>query len=424
MIGEILELGRLRQHSRLAPSALEKLTQQKLRAVIRHAYENVSYYRSLFESAGLSPEDVRTVEDLKYIPITRKEDLRAAGLERITARGVDLSSCIVSSTTGSTGKPFTVYCTRSEARTRRLLEVRALLSMGFHPRDRLAVLGPEHPHRTRLHQGLGFYRSGNIPPFLSIEDQILRLQSLRPTVLWAYPTVLRALLHRVDYRLSEVVRPRALITSAEVLDEVLRQRIRADLDIEMFNFYGAIEAGRIASECPAHEGLHVNTDHVALECLDGERPAEAGTAGVVVITTLNAFAMPFIRYRMGDICTMIDKTCACGSPFPLIGSPRGRESDMIQLPSGKVLSPIAFGFILRRFEGINQFRFIQESSDHLVLQLVPQGPPQEEMLGRLRSQILEYLTEPVRVDIQLVDFIREDTSKFRAFVSRLPEADP
>ena len=86
MIGEILELGRLLQNSRLSLPALEKLQKEKLRAVIRHAYENVSYYRSLLESAGLSPENVRTVEDLKHVPITRKEDLRAAGLERISER--------------------------------------------------------------------------------------------------------------------------------------------------------------------------------------------------------------------------------------------------------------------------------------------------------------------------------------------------
>ena len=256
----------------------------------------------------------------------------------------------------------------------------------------------------------------NISDLLSIEDQIQCAQKMHPTVLWVYPTVLRALLHKLDYRLSKLVCPRVLITSAEVFDEVMRERIRADLDVEMFNFYGAYEVGRIAAECPAHEGLHVNVDHVILECLDGNRPAARGTPGIAVLTTLNAFTMPFIRYRLGDICTSIEKTCSCGSAFPLIGPPQGRENDMIMLPSGKILSPLAFGYILRSFNGINQFRIIQERFDHFVLQLAFQENPQDEMLLKIRSRIMEYLDEPVRLDIQIVDFVTEEKLKFRIYI--------
>ncbi len=423
VISELFQLKRLMSNQWLSAPDLDELQNRKLRAVVKYAYENVSYYRSLFSSIGLSPEDIRTVEDLKHIPITTKDDLRTAGEERIIARDVNLSSCITRNTSGSTGKSFTVYLTRGEAKTRRLVEFRALLSMGFRPQDRLTILGPEQPHRTRLHQRLGLYRSENISPLLSIKDQIRRLQRMRPTVLWAYPTVLRALLQKVDYRLSKLARPRTLITSAEVFDEVMRERIRADLNPEMFNFYGAIEVGRIAAECPAHEGLHVNADHLILECLDGHRLAERRTLGVAVLTTLNNFAMPFIRYRLGDICTLIEKKCFCGSSFPLIEPPLGRKSDMIRLPSGKLMSPNGLYFILNSLDRVDQFRFIQESYEHLVLQIVFFGNPQDEMMFGIRSRIMEYLGEPVRLDIQIVDFIQEEKLKFRAFILKLRQSD-
>ena len=205
MISEFLELRKLIQNRKLSSEELRELQNQKLRSLIRHAYENVPYYRSLFISVGLTPKDIRTTEDLKHIPITTKDDLRAAA-ERITAKGIDLSSCITTNTSGTTGKSLIIYLTRDEERTRRLVLFRTLLSIGFSPLDRFAVLGSVEPHHTRLHQRLGFYRSWKISRFLPVEDQIQCLQMIQPTVLWVYPTVLRALLHTIDYKLSKFVR--------------------------------------------------------------------------------------------------------------------------------------------------------------------------------------------------------------------------
>lgn len=424
MIGELMELRQLIKNRKLSTDELEALQEQKLHSVIRHAYENVPYYRSLFSSVGLSPEDICTVEDLERIPITTKEDLRAAGLDRITARGVDLASCRKFNTAGSTGKPFTVYLSRGDLRTRRLVEFRSLLSMGFSPLDRLSVLGPVLPRRLRLHQRLGLYRSDNITLLLSLEDQIRRLQRMDPTVLWAYPTVLRALLQTVGFRLSKLIRPRKLITSAEVLDDITRERIRTDLEPEMFNFYGSVEVGRVAAECRAHEDLHVNMDHVILECLAGDnRSPKQRNSGIAVLTTLNTFVMPFIRYSLGDIFTFIEKKCSCGSSFPLIAPPQGREGDMVRLPSGRVMSPLPFNPIIWSISGIEHYRIIQESLDHFVLQLVFRENPQDEILLKIRSAIMNYIGEPVRLDIQIVDFIQDEELKFRAFISKLPKSD-
>lgn len=164
MIGEVVELLTLLRNRTLSPAALRALQERKLRTVVRYAYDNVPYYHALFKSAGLSPEDIGTIEDLQYIPITTKEDLRATGVTQITARGINLDSCHAVHTSGSTGKPFTIYLTSSEARTRRLLEFRTLLSIGLRPRDRLAILGPEESYATRLHHRLGLYRTAVISP--------------------------------------------------------------------------------------------------------------------------------------------------------------------------------------------------------------------------------------------------------------------
>jgi phenylacetate-CoA ligase len=404
--------------SNLKLSSDELLNRQesKLRALIAHAYDHVPYYHSLFQSMGVSPKEIRTVDDLKHLPITTKEDLKAAGLERILAKGISPTSCRRMDTSGSSGKPFTVYLTSHEMRSRRILEFRSLLSIGFRPRDRLSVLGPEHLHPIRSHQRLGFYRSENISVFLPMEAQVQHLEKMRPTIFWAYPTLLRALLHHTGDHLSRIIRPRILITSAEPLDEITKQRVQAVWDLERFNFYGAVEVGRIATECPSHEGLHVNADHLILECLNGNRPAEPGKPGTVVVTALNAPAMPFIRYRLGDISTPVAKQCSCGSPLPLIGPVQGREEEMIHLPSGKLLSPFGLQFILRPFSRIDQFRFIQKSPEHLILQLAIHGGLPDHVAAKIRADSLEYLREPIQVEIQIVNFSR-DVGKFSTFIN-------
>jgi len=416
MIRDLVELRKLVSNLRLSSDELLHRQESKLRSLIAHAYHHIPYYQSLFQSVGLSPKDIRTVDDLKHLPITAKEDLKAAGLERIIAKGISPAACRRMDTSGSSGEPFPVYLTSQEMRSRRLLEFRSLLSIGFHPRDRLSVLGPEHLHPVRFHQRLGFYRSENISVFLPIEMQVRQLGKMRPTIFWAYPTLLRALLHHTGNHLNKIIRPRILITSAEPLDEITKERVQVVWDLERFNFYGAVEVGRIATECPSHEGLHVNTDHLILECLNGDRPAEPGKPGTVVATTLNALAMPFIRYRLGDISTPIAKKCSCGSPLPLIGPVQGREDDMIHLPSGKLLSSFGLQFILRPFTWVDQFRFIQKGPDHLLLQLATQGGLHEDFLSKIKAGFLEYLKEPMQVEIQIVNFIREDR-KFSTFVN-------
>jgi len=415
-----LELRRLFRNRYLPPDELKALQERKLRAVIEHAYENVPYYRTLFQSAGLTPQDVRILEDLRQVPITSKEALRAAGVEGALARGVDPASCELNRTGGNTGKPFASYHDAREAQTRRLVGFRALHTAGVRPRDRMVISRPRS-RRPSLMNRLGLYRSHSFSHFLDVEEQIQQLKRIQPTVLRFAPSKLRAILHHVDYRLSEIVRPRMLITGSEVLDDGLKKRVLADLDVELFNFYVSSEFAEIASDCPAHKGLHVNADQLILECLDNDgQPAEPGQPGVVVVTSLCSYVMPFIRFRLGDICTPIEEKCSCGSSFPLISAPLGRHDDVLRLPSGKIVPVLSLGAILMGVDGVDQFRYIQESLDRIVLQMVLWKHPGQQRLSEVRRQSLEYLGEPVSFEVQIIDRLVEDEVKFRRFISKVP----
>ncbi len=418
MIGETIELVRLWRNMRLSADALAALRERKLRATVRDAYDRVSYYRERFSASGVTPDDIRTLEDLRKLPVTIKEDLRAAGIERILAGGTDPAACLRFLTSGTTGTPFTVYLSPRDFRTSRLVQLRSLLAIGYRPLDRLALVGPTYGQRPRAFQRLGFYRSISVSPLLPATEQAARLRRFKPTILWAYPTALMALIENTRYDLRELMQPRLYISSAEVLTPSFRRLIEAGLGAEVFNFYGCLEVGRIATECQVHDGLHVLADRVIVECLNAERPCAPGQPGEVVITALDPWVMPFIRYRLGDLATPMDGTCPCGSAFPRIHQPLGRRMELIRLPSGKRLPAYYLDIALCEVEpGIRKYRLIQERVDRFTLQLFVLPPPGGDTLDALRQRALSYLGEPVSLEIRIEDRIPDDGLKFRPFVS-------
>ncbi|MEO2047384.1 MAG: hypothetical protein ABGX16_12520 [Pirellulales bacterium] len=418
MIKELVEFQSIFRNKFRSHDEMISLQNRKLRSVIRHAYENVPYYTSLFDKESIKPGDVRTVEDLQLIPTSTKEDFIAAGCERTVTKDTYLPTCTTRKTSGSSGKPFTIYLSKGDSIRRRLILFRSLRHIGFRVRDRLAVLGGRQPEPIRFHQRLGFFRSLILPPTLPVDKQREQLERFNPTVLWAYPTALRKLLHSINFRLGDIIQPRILITAGEVFDEVLRKSFLENLDIEVFNLYGAQEFGLTAFECMNHSGLHVLSDHVIQECCTDEIDSSPHPPGVAIITTLNAYVMPFIRYRVGDVFHYTNKKCTCAMTSPLICAPSGREKDRIILPSGKVLYPGDFK-VLSEFPSIDQFRLIQQSSAKFLLQLVTDIKPDDETISKIRSRVSKFLEDPVELDIRFVNFIIDEDLKFKIFVPNI-----
>jgi phenylacetate-CoA ligase len=299
--------------------------------------------------------------------------------------------------------------------------LRSMLAAGIRSRDRVVTLGPVVRVSARQTLGrFGMFHTSFVSPLLPVEQQAEQLRALRPDVFWVYPTALRALLQHVS-TLSSVMRPRMIVTSAEPVDAALKQRVLSDLPVEIRNFYGAVEVGRISFECPARQGLHINTDCsiVELEATDGV----PGAGRVVIVTNLNSRVAPYIRYRLGDFCELMDKPCPCGSPLPLMKAPVGREWDVIRLPSGKLMSPWPLNSILRNLENLLQFRVVQKRTDLLVLQLQFSAALAEGVLELLGEKIKRQIGEPVTLQIETVDHFANPTLKFRAFISEVEDRE-
>jgi len=417
VIGEVREFLSLRARRGWDRSRIDELRRVKLRRLIRHAYDNVPYYRRLMDHARVRPDEIRGPEDLQNIPVTTKKDLRNAGPDCL-AHGA--GPLITLQTSGHSGIPFEVKMTAAEYRTRRLREFRMLIGLGVRPTDRLVLLGPVRTRPARLHRRLGFYRMEVIPLTLPEDEQLARFRSSNPDILWAYPTILKTALYNAHCGLSDLVRPRFLITSGQVMEPVFRERLRRELpSMEIVNIYGSAEVGRIGAECRHRRGLHLEEDALIVEFLQDGNRVEPGTEGHVAVTSLDQLTMPFIRYEQGDLCRLRAHACECCWRTPLIDPPLGRSADMITLPCGGALSPLPLDVALRNELSLWQYRFIQHRPDHIEAQLCFRELPSPDKVGELKRLMENTVGHGIVFDVQLIPEMRFEGSKFKVFLSNL-----
>jgi len=410
------------RHRRATRERIAAFQERQLRRLVEHACRSVPYYRALFERSGVAPDEIRSLDDLQRIPISSREDLQQLAPDRITSVGVDPDALIHHGTSGSSGRPLTIRRTWMEERLLGTLRRRALEDLGLRMTDRLAHVTlprPAHPNDNqlarRLTQSLGIYRSWRIDCRLSPADILRRLVELQPDVLVGLSGVLTRIAACMTGRDAPLVRPRIVVAAGEVLTPHMRDRVARAFLAPVFELYASFEVGVLAWQCPAGGDMHVCDDGVVLEVVRDGRPARPGERGEVVVTALHSFAMPFLRYRLGDIVTNGAATCSCGRPFSTISSIQGRMIDYFRLPDGRLLHPYEIVSVLRTTcDWILQYRLIQERENRIVLQIVPAAAPADSQLAELRERIGRIVGTAAGVHLEIVASIPlEPTGKFR-----------
>ena len=380
------ELARAARGPSLGPARLERLRDRRLRRIVSHAYANVPRYRRLFDRAGVRPEAIRTAADLACLPITTKSELRKLSVGDLVMRGTDLARCLHPSTSGTSGEPFTVHWDAAGACIFYALTARALRMAGARVTDTLLVIGPGYyPQGLRI-QRLGIGRVRCASPLQAPAAIADAINATRPDVLHAYASVLKSLVGHLRSTGTALHRPRVIVSSADYLDEVTRRECGALLGVEPVQMYGAVETGRLGSECLARDGIHLFTDFVVPELLplggEVDDPARR-----VVLTDLTNFTMPFLRYDQGDLAEALDGPCRCGSRFPRIRLVFARSSDVVRLPDGAAVSALRLGRTLWEAPGVERFRIAQTSPTRLVVEVVVEQSCDEAPIRAAVAQI-------------------------------------
>jgi phenylacetate-CoA ligase len=316
------------RHTRAARADLRAWQDARLRRLVLHAYDAVPHYRRLFDRHRLHPRHIRGTIDLDLIPFTDKAQMQRQGPLGVLARGHDADALHAVHGRGPSGEPFVIRRTWLEDKLHQLLRLRAFRAFGVRHRDRIVAVGAAGSFRA-----FGFQPRHLIDGLQDPAEVARRLREAEPEVLIGLPGMLGRLSAPELADAMREVRPRVVIIGGEAAAPALRLRLRETFGAPLYETYVSHECPIMAWEC-RHSGALHTCDGVLVEVLRDGRPAEPGERGEVVVTNLHAYAMPFIRYRIGDLATR-EAPCECGAPFPTIGEirlpePPGAQIDRTQ----------------------------------------------------------------------------------------------
>ena len=316
---------------------IKKLQSEKLVKQVKHVYENVPYYRAKMEEKGVTPDDIKGIEDLYKLPFLSKADLRDAYPYGLLAK--PLSECVrIHSTSGTTGRRVVAFYTQNDVDLWEDCCARAIVAAGGTNEDvcQVAYGYGLFTGGAGLHGGSHKVGCLTLPMSSGNTDrQIQFMQDLSATILCCTPSYAAYIGETIEEMgiKPEEIPLKAGIFGAEPWTEEMRRGIEKSLGIKAYDIYGLTETSGpgVAFECSEQTGMHINEDHFLAEIIDpdtGEVLPE-GSKGELVFTALDKEAFPLLRYRTRDICVLSREKCSCGRTLIKMAKPMGRSDDML-----------------------------------------------------------------------------------------------
>jgi phenylacetate-CoA ligase len=361
------------QYEKMPRNELEKLQLERLQHKVTTAYEKVPFYRAKFQEMGVSPKDIKSLDDVKRLPFTSKADFRDNYPFGMMA--VPLSDVVrVHASSGTTGKPIVAPYNANDIGTWANLMARTLATAGVHAGDIM-----QNAYGYGLFTGgLGFHYGGErlgatvIPVATgNTKRQIMLIQDLGTTVLTCTPSYALVVAETakdmgVDLSATQL---RLAVCGAEPWTEKMRAEIEANLGITAIDIYGLTEllGPGVSCECPHKHGMHIWEDHFLAEVLDPatEQPVPYGQHGELVLTTLTKEALPVLRFKTHDIVTLHPEACECGRTMVRMSKVHGRTDDML-IVRGVNVFPTQIESVLLSVEGVEpHYQIIVDRERHM-----------------------------------------------------------
>ncbi len=316
---------------------IREIQSEKLVHQVRRVYDNVPYYRKKMEEKGVTPDDIKSVDDLHKLPFLSKADLRDAYPYGLL--GAPLKDCVrIHSTSGTTGKRVVAFYTQHDIDLWDDCAARAICAAGGTPDDVCQIAYGFGLFTGGAGLNGGSHKVGCLTVPISsgnTERQIMFIRDLNATILCCTPSYAEYLAESMkEMGLSPDDIPlKAGIFGAEAWSEEMRADIEKTLGIKAYDIYGLTELSGpgVSFECCEQNGMHVNEDHFIAEIIDPdtEEVLPDGTWGELVFTAVDKEAFPMIRYRTRDVCMLSREKCSCGRTFVKMAKPKGRTDDML-----------------------------------------------------------------------------------------------
>ena len=316
---------------------MRALQSERLVAQVKHVYENVPYYKNLMDEKGITPDDIKSVDDLYKLPFLTKADLRDAYPYGLLAK--PLSECVrIQSTSGTTGRRVVAFYTQHDIDLWEDCCARAIVAAGGTKDDVCQVAYGYGLFTGGPGLNGGSHKVGCLTLPMSsgnTERQIQFMRDLGSTILCCTPSYAAYIGETLkDMGLTpDDISLKAGIFGAEPWTEAMRRDIEKSLGIKAYDIYGLTETSGpgVSFECSDQSGMHINEDHFIAEIIDPEtgEVLPEGSKGELVFTSITKEAFPLLRYRTRDICILSREQCSCGRTLVKMTKPLGRSDDMM-----------------------------------------------------------------------------------------------
>ena len=376
-------------------SEIRKLQSQRLVEQVRFVWDNVPYYRHKMEEKGVTPEDIKGIEDISKLPFLKKDDLRDSYPDGL--RGVPVKDVVrIHSTSGTTGKRVVAYYTREDLELWDTCVARALVAADVTDEDVVQVCYGYglFTGGLGLHGGAEKLGCMTLPMSSGSTDRQLQfMEDLKSTVLCCTPSYAAYLAESIQERgLRDRIHLRRGIFGAEAWSEDMRASIEASLGIKAMDIYGLTELSGpgVAYECSAQNGMHINEDFFFAEIIDPDtcESLPMGSKGELVITALTKKGFPLLRYRTRDICILSEQQCSCGRTFVKMSRPMGRSDDML-IVKGVNVFPSQIETVLIQQGYAANYQIIVDRQNHsdtldVLIEMTPENF--SDNLGKITAQ--------------------------------------
>ncbi len=402
---------------------IKSLQFEKIRTLLIKSFNEIKFYRDLFESIGFDPNsDFNSLDDIEKIPILTKETARENQSNLINPNYSDTS--LEFRTSGTTGDKFVSYVSENQWIVEQGIVWRHWKWAGYKFRDKMAIIRSYVPEGED--EGLWKYeRMRNFLFFsayhLNAKNAKIYLDKIKdwnPKFLRGYPSslyILAKMAEKYEIRLDGL---KGILTASETLLPHYREKIESVFGAKVFDWYGQAEATIVFTECEAHEGMHINSEYGFCELI--KDPSLDKGEYKIVATNLNNFAMPLIRYDTGDVAVAEDQNkCSCGRTLPLIKSIKGRSDDFLFGDDGREIPSVNLYTMMYKFDEIVSFQFVQEKEQEVILKIEGTNIT-DEILDTLRNKMLKRFGADMKINIDTSgDFILSGEGKKNPIINRL-----
>jgi phenylacetate-CoA ligase len=431
---ELRILNRLEETQRYDPERLHDLRLGALLQLLDHAVRYVPFYQKRFAEAGFDPLLVKDFDDLKKLPILTKRDIQEHKKELISTF-YDPDELVENRTGGSTGSPLVFYHHQDRLDSRQAATLRHNRWAGYKVGCKTAILWGHQRDIDLYHSFKARLRNLLIDRQLicdsgSFSEETLSqfsrdFRRFRPEIIVAYANSLGMVVDYCTDKKIKLPRPSSIITSAEVLTDENRAKIESYFGVKIFDRYGSRETSIIASECDAHDGLHINAENLHLEFIEDGKDVETGAVGEIIVTDLGNRAFPFIRYQIGDMGSPATGACSCGRTLPRMQMIAGRTTDFLHAPDGRRVSGAALTiYLAAKVPGVRQAQIVQRERTNLIFNLVVDQSFGQSSLDLIREKVTHFFGEQMQFVPNYVDTIpKEPSGKYRFSICELPHTE-